>query len=139
MTPFETATAFFEALDTCQGWEGCQPYAAESGEFSCQADAIADITDLAAYCEWMKAVGTTALAGCRYELHASSYDESSRTAMFFGTFIATHVGEGGPVPPTGKETKSHYVYAITLNEDGKVCKLVKIWNSNWSLGELGWG
>ena len=65
-------------------------------------------------------------------------DESSNTAIFFATYHARHTGEGGPVPPTGKETHSHYVYAITMDGDGQVSKMIKIWNPTWALTELGW-
>jgi hypothetical protein len=54
------------------------------------------------------------------------------------TFHATHSGEGGPVPPTGKETHTHYVYFLTMNDDDKVEKMVKVWNAPWAMTELGW-
>jgi hypothetical protein len=49
-----------------------------------------------------------------------------------------HVGEGGPVPPTNKQTKTDYVYALTMNDEGKVAKMYKVWNATWTLKELGW-
>ncbi len=49
-----------------------------------------------------------------------------------------HVGEGGPVPPTNKQTKTDYVYARTMNDEGKVAKMYKVWNATWTLKELGW-
>jgi hypothetical protein len=58
--------------------------------------------------------------------------------LFFSTFIAAHTGDGGPVAPTGKETNSHYVYVIKMNDAGKVAHVTKIWNSSWALRELGW-
>jgi hypothetical protein len=89
------------------------------------------------YVGWVLGFGTIA-PGCRYELHTSSFDEENNTALFFATYIATHTGEGGPVPPTHKTTNAEYVYAIKMNEDGKVASMTKIWNSSWTLRELGW-
>ena len=86
----------------------------------------------------MAGLGKGPLEGCKYELHSSSYDEASRTAMFFGTFTASHVGEGGPVPPTQQQTNTDYVYALTMDDEGKVEKMCKIWNAPWALKELGW-
>ena len=58
--------------------------------------------------------------------------------MFFATFNGSHTGEGGPVPPTGQATTTHYVYVVEVNADGKVSGLTKIWNAPWTLKELGW-
>ncbi len=35
----------------------------------------------------------------------------------YGVFTATHTGEGGPMPPTGKSTRTDYVYVMEF-EDG---------------------
>jgi hypothetical protein len=42
------------------------------------------------------------------------------------------------VPPTHKPTHSHYVYALTMSANGKVERMVKIWNAGWAMRELGW-
>jgi hypothetical protein len=42
------------------------------------------------------------------------------------------------VPPTGKTTNSHYVYALTMDKNDKIGKMTKIWNASWALRELGW-
>ena len=78
------------------------------------------------------------MPGCGYDLHSSSYDESTRTAIYFATFIGTHTGEGGPVPPTNKQTNSHYVYVLTMNDNDLVTNMIKVWNAPWALAELGW-
>ena len=74
----------------------------------------------------------------RHMVHTSSYDEARRTATFFATYHAVHSGDGGPVPPTHKQTHSHYVYALTMSANGKVEHMVKIWNAGWAMRELGW-
>lgn len=138
MTSLENATRFFHACETLKGWEGCREFVAPAATFEAQAEPLAGVTSVEAYCDWMAGLGKGPLKGCRYTLHASSYDETSKTALFYATFTATHVGEGGPVPATQKQTSTHYVYALTMNADGKVEKMCKIWNAPWALKELGW-
>ena len=138
MTAFENAKKFFEACDTPEGWAGCKQYATENATFSAQSEPLADIQTLKGYCEWLADFGTKTVPGSTYDLHTSSYDEKTRTAVFFATYHAKHTGEGGPIPPTGKETHSDYVYILTMNEDNKIVKMVKVWNAPWAMKELGW-
>ena len=43
---------------------------------------------------------------------------------------------GGP-PPTGKSTRSDYVYSMEF--DGpRIRHMTKIWNAGWAMKELGW-
>ena len=70
-------------------------------------------------------MGSGPLKGCSYELHSSSYDKANQTTLFFGTFTATHNSDGGPVEPTGKQTVTDYVYALTMDEAGNVSKMYK--------------
>jgi len=138
MTPFNIATKFFHACEGLQGWEGCSQFVADGASFEAQCEPIADINTVEAYCDWMAGLGAGPLAGCSYELHTSAYDEDSATAIFFATFTASHVGEGGPVPATNQETNAHYVYVLKMDADNKVSKMTKVWNAPWTLNELGW-
>ena len=137
MSAFENATKFFHACDSLRGWEGCSPYVAPDASFEAQAEPLVDVSTVEAYAEWMVGLGSV-LKGCTYELHTSSYDEADKTAVFFATFTGSHVGEGGPVPPTGKETNTQYVYVVTMNDEDQVEKVCKVWNAPWALKELGW-
>lgn len=138
MSAYETATAFFHACEGLQGWEGCREYVAEGATFAAQCEPLVDIDTVEGYCEWMAGLGKGPLEGCSYEIKSSAWDEETRTALFFGIFTGTHVGEGGPVPPTGQQTRSDYVYALTMDSDDKVSDMTKIWNAPWALTELGW-
>lgn len=138
MDAFTQAKRFFEACEAPEGWAGCKDYVASDATFSAQSEPLADIKTVEGYCEWMKQFGTVTAPGATYELHSASFDEESRTAVFFATYHAKHTGDGGPVPPTNKETHSHYVYAIRMNADGKVSHMTKIWNAPWAMRELGW-
>jgi hypothetical protein len=138
MSAFETAKKFFAACEAPLGWAGCAEYVEPGATFKAQSEPLADVSTVEGYAQWMQAFGTVTAAGASYELHACSYDENSRTALFFATYHATHVGEGGPVPPTHKQTHSHYVYAITMGADNKVAHMTKIWNAPWAMRELGW-
>lgn len=138
MSGFEVAQQFFQACETPLGWAGCKAFVSPDSTFSAQCEPLADITSIEDYCDWMKAFGTVTAAGASYTLHTQAWDEKTRTATFFATYHATHVGEGGPVPPTNKSTNSHYVYVIEVGEDNLVCSLTKIWNAPWAMTELGW-
>ncbi len=138
MSAFENATKFFHACESGKGWEGCKQYVAPGAPFEAQSEPLVDVKWVEGYTEWVAGVANGPLKGCSYELHASAYDEANRTALFFATFTGTHVGEGGPVPPTHKQTRTHYVYALTMGSDGEVQKMCKIWNAPWALRELGW-
>ena len=138
MSAFETAKQFFTACETPLGWEGCRQYVAQGATFTAQSEPLVDITTIEDYCNWMRDFGTITAAGATYDLHSSAWDEASRTAMFFATYNATHVGDGGPVAPTGKSTQSHYVYVITMNDEDKVSAFTKVWNAPWAMRELGW-
>ena len=138
MSAFETATQFFHACETLEGWEGCKQYVAPGAKFSAQCEPLVEIDTVEGYSDWMAGLGKGALLGCNYSLHSSSYDEATRTAIFFATIHGTHSGDGGPVPPTNKQTNSDYVYVLTLDENDLISSMVKVWNAPWALGELGW-
>lgn len=138
MTPFETATNFFHACESLKGWAGCKEYVKNGASFTAQCEPLTDMSTVEAYCEWMAAFGSVTTPGARYDLHTSSYDETTNTAVFFGTFTGKHTGEGGPVAPTQKETNTHYVYILTMNADNQIEKMVKVWNAPWAMKELGW-
>jgi len=138
MTAFDNASKFFAACEEPKGWDGCKQYVADGATFTAQSEPLASVTTIQEYCDWMLGIGTVTAPGATYELHSASYDESTRTAMFFATYHARHTGDGGPVAPTNKETHSHYVYVLTMNDENKVARMTKIWNASWALKELGW-
>ena len=138
MSIVDTAKSFFDACETGKGWTECAQYCAPDATFSCQSQALADTHTLEAYSEWMKGFGTITAPGATYDLHTSSYDEGTRSAVFFATYHAKHTGDGGPVPPTNRETHSHYVYVLTMDDNDQVGHMVKIWNAPWAMREIGW-
>lgn len=133
----DTARKLFDACESGKGWAACKQYCHPDATFSAQADALADVKTLEQYTEWM--AGMYAIApDASYEVHAFAADESARTVMGFGTFRATHTGEGGPVPPTGKKVQAQYVYAMAFDGD-RVRHMTKVWNDGHSLRQIGWG
>ena len=138
MNAMDQARAFFEACEAPLGWAGCREFVAEGAGFSAQSDPLADVGTVEAYCEWMKEFGTVTAPGASYEVHSAGFDEERRIATFFATYRARHTGPGGPVPPTGRETRSHYVYVLEMDADDKVARMTKIWNAHWAMRELGW-
>ena len=134
---FENAQKFYHNCESGKGWESVKAYVAEGAQFSVQAAALAEITTVQGYVDWVAGLQITA-PGNTYDLHASAYDEENKSALFFGTFTGTHSGDGGPVPPTNKTTNTHYVYVLKFNDSGKIVSMTKIWNAPWALKELGW-
>ncbi|WP_299613265.1 ester cyclase [uncultured Tateyamaria sp.] len=136
MTNLETAKAFFEACETGKGWDACASFCHDGATFSCQADALADTTTLAAYADWMKGLLTPVPDG-RYKLTAFAMDEERRTAVAAAEFHGTQTGAGGSVAPTGKSVVSDYAYVMQLDGD-KIRHMTKIWNDVHALRQLGW-
>jgi ketosteroid isomerase-like protein len=135
MSNLETAKAFFEACETGGGWAACQPHCAPGASFAAQAGALAEVKTLEQYAEWMKGI-LSVLTDGRYELHAFAEDAARGQVCAFATFIGTHLA-GGPMPPTGKTTRTDYVYAMRF-EGGKIAHMTKVWNDGFALRELGW-
>jgi hypothetical protein len=138
MSAFDNATKFFHACDSLKGWGECEQYVAEGAAFSAQSEPLVDIKTVEGYVNWMTGFGSNTAAGCSYDLHTSAYDDANSTAIYFATFTGSHVGDGGPVPPTNKETNTHYVYVLIMNGDDKVESMQKVWNAPWAMKELGW-
>ena len=138
MSAFETAKKFFEACEAPGGWAACSGYVEDGAPFSCQAAPLTEIRTIEAYTEWLHGFGTVTAPDASYTLDAACYDEASRSAMFFATYKAKHTGDGGPVPPTNRETRSHYVYILEMSDNDKVAAMTKVWNASWALRELGW-
>ena len=131
-----TARAFFDAVETGKGWEGCSAYCHPDATFAAQAEPLAEVTTLEGYAEWMKALLVFVPDGS-YDLKSFALDEERGNVCAYAVFSGTHSAEGGPLPPTGKSTRSDYVYVMEF-EDGKIRHMTKIWNAGWAMKELGW-
>lgn len=131
-----TAREFFEACETGKGWEGCRRFCHEGATFSGQADALADVTTMRGYCDWMKRL-LGPLPDGRYELTAFATDPERNRVVAAAVFHGTHSGEGGPVPPTGNRVAADYAYVMQFDGD-KIGHMTKIWNDHHSLRALGW-
>jgi len=131
-----TARDFFDACETGKGWEGCKSFCHENATFSCQADALVDVTSVAAYADWMQGLLTPVPDG-NYELKAFACDEERNIVIAAAVFHGTQTGDGGPVPATGKTIAADYVYTMEF-DGGKINHMTKIWNDGHSLKQLGW-
>jgi predicted ester cyclase len=132
----QAAKEFFKACEAGNGWEACAAYCTPDASFSAQAEPLAGITSLQGYTEWMRGL-LGFLPDGRYDLRSFAVDDERGNVVAFATFLATHTGEGGPCPPTGKSTQTDYVYVMQF-EDGKIRHMTKIWNAGWAMRELGW-
>jgi predicted ester cyclase len=130
------AKQFFEACETGKGWDKCSKFCHPNATFSSQTTALAEITSLEGYCQWMKDLFTPIPDG-HYELKFFAADESNNSVAAFGVFHGTQTGPGGPVPPTGKKVAADYVYHMQFEGD-RIKHMTKIWNDTISLKQLGW-
>jgi predicted ester cyclase len=130
------ALAFFHACETGQGWAACKQYCTPDASFSAQADALNDVDTLEAYTDWMTGI-VAVMPDARYDMLAFGVDESRNAIAAAAIFHATHTGEGGPVPQTGRAVSTDYCYFMRL-QDGKIAHVTKIWNDGHALREAGW-
>lgn len=135
-TMYENAKAFFDACETGKGWDVCQQFCRSDATFSAQASALAEVDTLEAYTNWMKGLFTPVPDG-QYELRAFAIDEARNKATAYAVFRGTHSGDGGPVPPTGREVEADYVYVMDFDGE-RIRHMTKIWNDVISLQQLGW-
>jgi hypothetical protein len=137
MTPIaDVAMNFFKACETGKGWNACSPFCTADASFAAQAEPLLETKTLAAYCDWMKAL-IGFMPDAAYHLKAFATDETRNWVVAYAVFTATHTGEGGPYPPTGKSTSTDYVYAMKF-EGEKISHMTKIWHSGLAMKELGW-
>jgi len=132
----EVAQAFFDACETGKGWQVCRAYCTPDATFSAQAEPLLDLKTLEQYTDWMKAIGAV-LPDAYYEVKSFATDSARNNVAAYGIFHATHTGEGGPVPPTGKHVSTDYVYVMQF-QGGKIAHMTKIWNAGLALKQLGW-
>ena len=132
----ESARLFFDACETGKGWAGCQAFCTPDATFAAQAEPLADVRTLEGYTEWMKGLLGFMPDG-RYAVKSFAADEERQNVCAYGVFTATHSGQGGPMPPTGKRTTTDYVYVMQFTGD-RISHMTKIWNAGWAIKELGW-
>ncbi len=130
-----SAKAFFNACETGKGWEVCKAHCTPNATFTAQAEPLADVKTLQQYTDWMKGL-LTVLTDGSYEIKSFATDAERNNVCAYGVFTGTHLS-GGPIPPTGKTTKTDYVYVMQF-DGGKIAHMTKIWNAGLALKELGW-
>jgi predicted ester cyclase len=130
------AEGFFEACEAGKGWEGCSAYCTPDATFSAQAEPLLEVKTLAQYADWMKGI-MTVFPGAKYDLKSFATDSTRNNLSAYAVFHATHTGEGGPVPPTGKSMSTDYVYVMQFTGD-KISHMTKIWHSGLALKAVGW-
>lgn len=132
----DVAAAFFEACESGQGWAECAQYCTADATFAAQSEALADVTSLEAYSNWMQGLHTF-MSDVSYEITGFGTDAGRNCVVVSAVFRGTHSGDGGPLPATGKSTASDYAYVLQFDGD-KIAHLTKIWHSGLAMQELGW-
>lgn len=132
----DLAHRFFTACEDGKGWKVCREFCHPDATFSAQAPALAEITTIEGYTDWLQGLYTF-VTDTRYDVKSFAVDEERGNVTAYAVFSGTHTGEGGPMPPTGKSAQTDYVYCIQI-EEGRVRRMTKIWNDAFALGQLGW-
>jgi predicted ester cyclase len=130
------AEDFFVACEAGRGWDACKAYCTPEATFAAQAEPLAGVTTLAQYTEWMKSL-LTILPDGSYEVKSFATDAKRNNVAAYSVFLGTHTGRGGPCDPTGKSTRTDYVYVMQFNNN-KICHMTKIWHAGQAMKELGW-
>jgi len=130
------AEDFFAACEAGQGWGVCKAYCTPDATFSAQAEPLKNVTTLSQYTDWMKGLMTIMPNG-HYEVKSFAADTERNNVAAYGVFSGTHTGPGGPCPPTGKSTRTDYVYVMQFKGE-KISHMTKIWHSGLAMKELGW-
>lgn len=133
----DTAAAFFDACETGKGWAVCQQYCHPDATFVAQADTFAGLTSLMEYTEAMKGLLAGPLPDGTYEMRSFAVDEDRGNVCGYAVFKGTHSGEGGPIPPSGNEVETDYVYIMEFDGD-RIRHMTKVWNDGFAMRQLGW-
>ena len=136
MSNKQTARDFFDACETGKGWEACKHWCNDGATFSAQADALADVSTIEGYSEWMKGL-LVPIPNGHYELKSFAEDVENGNVTAAAVFHGTHTVDAGTGGPTGKTVAADYVYVMDF-EGGKIRHMTKIWNDVHSLKQLGW-
>lgn len=133
-----TAARFFDACESGKGWDACAAYCHPDATFSAQADIFAGVTTVQEYTESMKGLLAGPLPGATYDLRFFAVDEDRQAVCGCAVFKGIHTGEGGPVPPTGKQVETDYAYIMEFDGD-RIRHMTKVWNDGFAMRQLGWG
>lgn len=136
MSNIHSAREFFDACETGKGWDVCKQWCHDGATFSAQADALADVTTVEGYTEWMKGLLTPIPDG-HYELKSFSEDSEHGNVIATAVFHGNHTVDAGNGKPTGKSVAADYAYVMDF-DGGKLSHMTKIWNDVHSLKQLGW-
>jgi len=130
------AESFFEKCEAGRGWEACKSYCTADATFAAQAEPLVGVKTLAQYTDWMKGL-MMILPDGSYELKSFAVDGERNNVTAYGVFSGTHTGRGGPCDPTGRSTRTDYVYVMQFTGD-KISHMTKIWHSGLAMKDLGW-
>jgi predicted ester cyclase len=132
----DIARQFFDACETGKGWAECKTWCTPDATFRAQAEPLATVRTLEDYTDWMKGLLGFMPDG-QYEVKSFATDDERRNVCAYGVFTATHTGEGGPCPPTGRSTTTDYVYVMEFAGD-RIRHMTKIWHAGLAMKDLGW-
>ncbi|KAL6048053.1 hypothetical protein QOT17_002012 [Balamuthia mandrillaris] len=132
----ELAQQLFEALEDGKGFEPVAEHIVAGAPFVC--DGIADVKTLEAYYAWMQGFKSKTCPDFSYVIESRCSNDTDVTFVCSCEF--THTGEGGPKPPSNppKRGSCWYSYTFRFNEEGKVVKMMKVFDWGQAFKTVGW-
>ena len=97
----QTARSFFEACEGGEGWQVCSRYCKPDASFGAQAEALADVTTLEAYTDWMKGLYTF-MPDAGYDLKSWGVDAERKNVCAYAVFFGNIPGEAAPARRQGR-------------------------------------
>eukprot|EP00037_Helgoeca_nana_P032247 m.412884 g.412884 ORF g.412884 m.412884 type:complete len:145 (+) comp28970_c0_seq1:167-601(+) len=134
------ALKFFDGSETGKGWDECSKYVVSAeapfeGQFVGSLSGLKTIKDYVGFTHGC----TIAMPNCKSTPWFVGVDEERRCVCINANFEATHTAEcEGFPPPTNKSAKCEFSYTLWFDEAGKIIKMNKLWNDQWSMVALGW-
>eukprot|EP01082_Thalassiosira_pseudonana_P007231 g7163.t1 g7163 contig23:2026011-2026505(-) len=135
---FTSAKKVIFVLDSVGNWDDIVDLIVADAPFTCQADTLAEVKTIKDWYDWMANFKATIAPDASFTVKSTTWDDEREICTHSAVYHATHTGEGGPVPATGRKASTDYYYEMEMNGDGKVVKMWKIWNDGHCLKQLGW-
>ncbi len=115
----DVAERFFVACEDGKGWDVCKEFCHPDATFSAQAPALAEITTVEGYTDWMKGLYTF-LTGARYDLKSFGVDEERGNVTALPCSTERTPAKAGPCLPPARAPRANTATACRLRTAASV-------------------
>ena len=125
-----------EVMLTGKGWSAAREISTAHAGFMSDAFPLTEMTRLQEYCEYMGHLANDTAPDLSY--HITSISTSGNTCTVTAHMEGTHTGPGGDIPATHKKSSSSLAYTFNFTNNGKVTRLLKVWDAYSQYNGWGW-